>query len=304
MPAFTLFDQILGAHKKLGTVRFSVSTGGTSAGTLIDLSVASTGPTPLDTNANKNGTIFITQSTGASVAIAGQYRKITAFNPGTGTWTLASTIASSGPNPTFYGYSTPEFPIELSVELANDALRSLGPHAFTDRSIVSSAAQNVYNLSTSFKRSPPLQVDVMTGVGTSAADPGWVTVDDWEYQPSTAGAAASLIFKQQLPSGRDIRVWYQDFHHRVADSTSVIDERIYPELAILALVDKMYEYRNSLSRGATEYDIGRWQQAQQALAVAKATWPIPKKRRKSKLLIVGDNRKESEFAAVNPYGPA
>ena len=302
MPAFTLFDLILGSHKKLGTVRFSVSTAGTT-NTLVDLAVASTGATPLTTDANKNGTLFVTQSSGASVPIAGQFRKIQGFNPGTGTWTLSSGLPSSGPNPTFYGYSTPEFPVELSVELANDALRSLGPHVFADRSIQSSANQTAYNLSTAFKHSPPLQVDVMTGVGTSAADPGWITVSDWDYQPSSAGAAASLIFPKELPSGRDVRVWYQDFHHRVADSTNVIDERIYPELAVLALVDKMYEYRNSLSRGATDYDVGRWKQAQDALAIARATWPIPSKRRKSKLLILGQETGD-HLPWVRPYGPA
>ena len=302
MPSFTLFDLVLGAHKKLGTVRFSVSTAGT-VNTLIDLAVASTGATPLGTDANKNGTLFVTQSTGASSAIAGQYRKISGFNPGTGTWTLSSALPSSGPNPTYYGYSTPEFPLELATELANDALRSLGPHVFADRSIVSSANQTVYSLSSAFKHSPPLQVDVMTGVGTSAADPGWVTLNEWDYQPSSAGAPASIVFNRELPASRDIRIWYEDFHHRVADSTALIDERIYPELAVLALVDKMYEYRNSLSRGATEYDIGRWQIAQQALAVAKATWPIPAKRRKSKPLVLGTTSPD-HLPYVRPYGPA
>lgn len=298
----TLFDMILGAHKKTGTARFSVSTGGT-VGTLIDLSVASTGATPLAADAYLGGTIFVTQSTGSASAIAGQWSQISAFAPGTGTWTLSSNLASSGPNPTYYGYVTPEFSLSLSIELANDALRSLGPNVFVDRATVSSANQNVYNLSSAFKYTPPLQIDVMGKVGSSTDDPDWTTVEGWEYQPSTAGAVGSIIFPRQLPSGRDIRIWYQGHHHRVSDSTHVIDERIHPELAVLCLVDKMYEYRNSISRGAIEFDQARWRDAKEQLALAKATWPLPKRRRKPKILVVGPHVRRHEHPLPPPYGP-
>src|SRR3990167_4318150 len=134
----------------------------------------------------------------------------------------------------------------------------------------------------------------MGRTGTSADNPGWVVLHGWGIDFSTESAATNIIFPRYLPAGRDIRILYERDHYTVTASTHLIDRRIHPELAIASLVDKMYEYRNSRSRGAQDFDIQRWNDAKSQLAEARVRWPIwhPKKRART-LRIEGEGMRDS-----------
>ena len=82
---------------------------------------------------------------------------------------------------------------------------------------------------------------------------------------------------------------YERDHYTVTASTHLIDRRIHPDLAIASLVDKMYEYRNSRSRGAQDFDIQRWNDAKSQLAEARVRWPIWKPRKRAKTIRISDN---------------
>jgi len=290
--AYTLFNMISGAHRKAGTIQFETSSAVLSSAGTINSQLRSSATAD---GVYNNGGLFFTT--------VGVMTRITGYDASSGQWSFTAGIFSSGGSSAIsFGYTTPEFPIELTVELANDALRTLGPLVFEDRSIVSSAGQQVYALSTLAKYSKPFLVEMQGRLGSSTDDPEWFELHNWKIRPSSAGASNLIEFNQQMVSGRDIRVWYEGDHHRIDQSSHVIDERIHPELATLALTEKLYEYRNSRARGAEEFDIQRWNDAKQQLAEARVRWPIWKPKRKPNLMIVGGRQAPQSRIEGPPYG--
>ena len=299
--AFTLFDLILGAHDAIGTVNYGVS----SSGSTIELKDTAESSAHAD-DQFRNGTIFFISSTNTS--IEQNYRRITAYDASSGQYTF-STISSAVTTATQYAVATPEFGLTLMERLANDALRSLGPLVYSARAIASSANQRVYTISTvtatggagSFgKYSRPFRIDIQGRTGSSADNPDWLELYGWYIEPTTAGAGVNIVFPRYLPAGRDVRVWYEDHHVYTSASTARIDERIHPELAILALVDRAYQYRNSRSRGAQEFDVQRWNDAKRQLAEARVRWPIWRPKRKPEINVIGGEDISGSFTP--PWG--
>lgn len=293
----TLNDILVRATRQMGMLDFVTSTAGDST----SVNAATLRSNTADDQFN-NGTLFILTSTGSATSIDGQFRQITDYVASSGQFHWATSLAANTSAGCAFAYTGPEFRTELLVELANDALRALGPLTFIDRTTVSSANQTAYAAAVAWKYSPPLQIDVMYGVGTSAAKPDWRPVEGWHYQPATAGNTGLIVFDGQLPVTRDIRVWYLDHHARVTLSTAAIDERIHPDLAVAAMIEKMYEFRNSRSRGGEPFDVQRWTDAKLRLEQERVRYPIWKPKRKPKILALGgDEGDHLPFPA--PYGP-
>jgi hypothetical protein len=222
----------------------------------------------------------------------GQSARITDYDASSGQFVFPAMATSGGTSGLFstnieYGVATPEFNLPLMNRLSNAAVRTLGPFVYTDRSMRSSGTQTVYTMSTLASRGNPFMVEIQGRVGSSADDPSWVTLHGWRMKPSTAGAGHQLIFPRSLPQNRDIQITFEMDHPSLLASTQIIDGRIHPELATLALVEKMYEYRNSRARGAQEFDVQRWNDAKRQLAEARIRWPIDRPKKKPKITMVG-----------------
>ena len=295
----TLYDLLIGASRQVGILEFHTTS---SAGNTTSAKVESLRQDTADDQYN-NGTFFIQTATGASTSISGQFRKITDYAASSGEFRWGTSVLSNVPAGALVAFTLDEFRTEMLIEFANDSLRSLGPLDFIDRATIqTSAAQTAYAGAVAWKYAPPRRIDVEGGAGTSTTDPDWYTITNWHYQPSTAGGTPLIIFDEQLPTGRDVRVWYQDHHHRVESSTSPIDERIHPDLALAAMVEKMYEYRNSRSRGGDGFDVQRWADAKLRLEQARVRWPMWKPQKKRKLAIIG-REEEDHLPWPTPYGP-
>ena len=280
---FSLFDQMRSAHLKVGTIQYEVSSNVDSSGGLIHSQLKSSATAD---DVYNNGTLFF--------STVGYFARITDYDASSGQWSWSTASVSTAEVSTTlsaisFGYTTPEFGPEVMTELANDALRAVGPIIRRDRSIQSSASQLVYNMPVAVKYGTPYKVQILGRTGSTTDDPSWVTLypGQYEIQPSTAGGQNLLVFKDYIPSGRDVQLWFQDHHHRIEVSTALIDEAIHPELAVLLLVEKMYEYRNSRARGAEEFDIQRWNDSKQQVAEARVRWPIEQPKRKPQLMIPG-----------------
>lgn len=295
-----VFEAILGAHEKVGTIRYGEST----AGSTILLNDQTESTAHADDQFN-NGTIFFIDG---SSGVDHQYRRITDYDASSGQFTFTTLSTAVGDGVT-YGVATPEFPITMMERLTNSALRSLGPLVYSARAIQSSGNQRVFTLSTSLavagsgslgKFSKPFRIDIQTDIGSSGDDPGWEPIGNWDIEPTTAGDGLKIIFNDYLPNSRDIRVWYEDHHAELTASTQRIDERLHPELVVLAIVDKMYEYRNSRARGAQEFDVQRWNDAKRQLAEARVRWPVWRPKRKPDITIIRGGSRSQSMAP--PYG--
>lgn len=303
--SFTLFDLHVQAHEKVGTIFYGQSSASTDVNSLEDQTVSSaTADGQFD-----GGTLYITQagSTASTASWAqGKFSRILDYDASSGQFTLStagfttvSTGASSGliPAQTEYGVATPEFNLQLMNRLSNAALRALGPLVYIDRTLQSSANQTVYALSTLATRGRPFRIDIEGRVGSSANDPSWVELHGWYIEPSTEGAGHNVIFPRDLPANRDIRIYYEADHQKLTASTQIVDGRLHPELVTLALVEKMYEYRNSRARGAQDFDIQRWNDAKRQLAEARIRWPTWRPKKKAQVLHIGQTYGETDLYA-------
>ena len=272
------------AHLKVGTIQFETSSKIDSSVGIINSQLKSSATAD---DVYNNGTLFF--------STLSQFARVTAYDASSGQWSWSTVLVSTAELSTSlsaisFGYTTPEFGSEVMVELANEALRAVGPIVRRDRTMQSSASQLVYDMPLAAKYGRPYRVQFAGRTGSTTDDPQWVDLypgSQWDVQPSSAGAQNQLIFKEYIPSGRDIQIWFQDHHQRVSVSTALIDEAVHPELATLLLVEKMYEYRNSRARGAEEFDIQRWNDAKQQVAEARIRFPIPQPKRKPSLMIPG-----------------
>ena len=302
---FTLNGLLIGSYRRAGLLRVSRLTGALTS------SAASTGfkddSLPEDTADDdfNRGTFFLIQCTG-STSMDGQFRKISDYIGSSGEFELDAVIAgSSAMNAqTTYGYTTPEFGRDLIIELANDSLQAVGDIVSIDKNtLTSSAAHTEYQMEIAWTRTSPLQIDLQTDISSTALRNAWEPMTDYEYEPASAGSTAGrIIFGDYLPSGRKIRIWYKGSHDRVSESADAIDARIHPELAIAMLVERMYEYRNSLNRGSVPFDLQRWNDAKVQAQTAMIKYPIWKPKRKSKILEL-DGEPRDHLPYVNPYGP-
>ena len=292
--AQTLFDLELAACRKVGVVTFGIS----SAGSSITLNDRTESSAHSDDQFN-GGSLFFIEST--QVEIQGQAKRILDYDASSGQFTF-TTFTSEVKTGTKYGVVTPEFNLQLLEQLANDALRTLGPLVFSDRSMQTSGAQTVYTMSTLVGRSQPFEVDIMSRSNSSADDPDWFELHGWHIEPSSEGIAQKLIFPRYLPQGRDIRIIFERDHYALSASTHLVDSRIHPELAVAAMVEKMYEYRNSRSRGALDFDVQRWNDAKSQTAEARVRWPIARPQRKSKTVRIRDGGGYGNLTAP-PFGP-
>lgn len=301
--AFTLNDLLIGAYRRVGALKVSTLTT-TSSGTQTTFQDATLPDDTSDDDFN-DGTLFIMTAT-ASTTSEGHFSRITDYAASSGKFTVDpgipfSSVASSGQT---YGYTSPEFGMALMVELANDALRSIGPLVFIDKNtLVSSAATLEYQQELAWKREEPFQIDLQTDVSSTALRNAWVTVRGWHYEPASAGSTSGrIIFDSYLPVGRKVRVWYKGDHARITADTDSVDERIHPDLAIAILVERMYEYRNSLNRGSLPFDVQRWNDAKMQAAQMRVQYQIWQPKKKSKLLLVGGDGGD-HLPYPYPYGP-
>ena len=302
--SFSLFDMHVGAHEKVGTITYGITSASTDA-----LSVEDQTESSAHSDDQFNSGIFYLINDANTTANAGQFRRITDYDASSGQFTWTTAFGTSIVAGSEYGIATPEFNFTLMNRLANAALRALGPFVYTARAIVSSANQRIYQISTAVatagagtfgKYSKPFLVEIQGRIGSSIDDPDWSELHGWKSVPTTAGAGGGIEFPRYLPSNRDVRVWYEDHHSLLIGSTARIDERIHPELATLMLVEKMYEFRNSRSRGAQEFDVQRWNDAKRQTAEARVRWPIERPRRQPEINVFG-NRTRRRSGAY-PYG--
>jgi len=297
----TAFDVVHTAARRMGVLSYMVSTGGTTTSVGASALANQTADGQFT-----SGVLFVVESTATSSTPDGQMRRIENYTAAGGLFSLSS----SAPLPSTIGliaarfaYTGPEFSLDVWYEALNDTLRSVGLLGFRSTALQSSANQLEYQLSSTFKITKPLYVEIQGRLGSSLTANEWETVYGWDYRPSTAGATATLVFQDYPPSGRAIAVWYEDYHHRVSQSTAVIDERYKFDLLVNALIEKMYEIRNSQSRGAERFDQTRWAQTQAKLAESVSKWPTWRPRRKPKILALGSQGSRGRLPDPPPWGP-
>ncbi len=277
--AFTLSNLLQAIYAELGQFHASTATGGSTT-TVVDGKQA--GKHSID--AWKDGAVFIVQADGA--APEWEFKRVSAYADSTGTFTLESALTAAAASGDTFGFVSEYYPLQTMIELVNAALRSLGDIALVDTTTLDTAAgKTEYAASVAWKRRRPLAIDYQGRTGASG-DNDWVRVYDWELVPAAPGSAGLIVFNEELPAGRDIRIWYVDSHPRVSSYSHIVSETLTPELAIAAGVERALRWQNSRLDGQDLLLLQRWNDAKIELARSRLLYPIWTPRRVSKFLSI------------------
>jgi hypothetical protein len=295
--AFTLANLLTSALKSLGSLSSSTATGGGTT-TVID-TTQTTELTGRTTNDMRYGTIFITRDAGgAGAAPEGEFSIISAFAPSTGTTTVTPAFTQAVAVGDKYSFSSMAYPLDQMIELANDALKDLGPVVCVDSTTLDTDSTHTeYAVAVGWKREI-LKVMVQNKT-TDSNDNQWAEVHGWRYAPAAGGTAGRLIFDMYPYDSHDLQVWYLGDHPTLTVATSVINEHLDPELVVRALVAKALEWKNMRMSGNNPFLVQAWNRAEQRLSERKLTHLPYRPSRKSRLMIVRDSpsyEDEDEFS--------
>ncbi|MDH5508618.1 MAG: hypothetical protein OEZ02_15455 [Anaerolineae bacterium] len=280
--AYLLGNLLQDIYSELGQLAVSTATGGSTT-TVVDSKL---GGVNLDDDYN-DGTVFIVSSADG-LAPQGEFARISDYAGSSGTFTVEA-LSAAVENGDSYAYAPEFYPLRTVIELANAGLRSLGDIALVDSTTLETAAGTTeYAASVAWKRRRPLMIDYQGRSGASG-DNQWVRVYDWELVPAAPGTSGLLVFGEEMPAGRDIRIWYVDSHPRVSAFDDVISETIVPDLAVSAGVERALRWQNSRQGGGDAFLLQRWNDAKVELARAQVRFPIWTPRRVSKLMKLGSN---------------
>jgi len=292
---FELHELLQAAYQRLGQMNVSVATGGSTT-TVVDSTQAGLH----GDNAWKPGAVFIMKDSTMSTTLTppeGQFSLVSAYADSTGTWTIGAVTTAVAAGDVF-GYTNDFFPLYTMVELANQAVWSFGPIPLINSSITTAAGQTEYSYPVAIKMAPPLRVEYNTKLNDSD-DNQWAPIDNWRYQPATAGTAATIVLPQ-LPSGRTVRIWYEGWHPALNAWNDVIAECLAPEAVIAKLVKLALQWQNTRLQGGDDFLLQRETQAAQEVVEIEAKTRMWKPRRRPRLLVIGQHIDEDQFDYPDP----
>jgi hypothetical protein len=277
--AYTLSNLLQDVYAELGQLTVTTATGGTTT-TAVDSK--QTGAHSDDDW--KNGALFVIAAD--NTAPEGEFQRISGYTDSSGTFMVDTAFSVGVANGDTFGFVSDYYPLRTLIELANAGLRALGDIALVDTTTLDTAADTTeYAAALAWKRRRPLMIDYQ-GRTSASGDNQWVRVYDWEFIPALPNTTGLIIFNEELPEGRDIRIWYVDSHPRVSAYSDVFSETIAPELAAAAAVERALRWQNSRQGGGDPFLMQRWNEAKIELARARVNFPIWTPRRVSKLLKV------------------
>lgn len=223
------------------------------------------------------GGLFIIKTTDG-LSPQGRFEPITDYADASGTFTFATMTDAVGAGDKF-AFANKLFPLLNTIEIVNLALRALGEIALVDTTTLDSANNKTeYAMSVEWKRRPPLMIEIQTRTN-DANDNQWRLIHGWKYSPAVGGTAGLIIFKDQLPPSRDLKIWYEDTHARVDAYNDVISETIPPALMLAYAVERAYRWQSSRSQGSNKFMLQRWNKASDELDDAKRMLKIWKPKR-------------------------
>ncbi len=275
--SYTLNDILQNIYEALGQLTVTTATGGAATNAVDSRQVGQH-----KDEAWKDGALFVIAADGA--APEGEFKRIGGYTDSSGTFILESALTSAIASGDTFGFASDQYPLFTMIELANAGLRALGDIALVDTATLDTASGTTeYAASVAWKRGRPLMIDLQGRTG-AAGDNRWRRIFDWEFVPASPGSTGLIIFKHELPAGRDLRVWYLGSHPRLNAYDDVISETIAPELAVAAGVERALRWANSRLGGGDPFMMQRWNDAKIELARAKAEFPIWRPRRVNRLM--------------------
>jgi hypothetical protein len=241
--SITLSELLQTVMAEMGLLQVSLATGGSDT-TIVDDDQKLVHGMP---DAWKNGTVFIVRDAGGNGASPeGRFATVTAYDDSTGTFTFAS-ITDSVAAGDQYGFVSSEYPLQQLIVLANRGLRENVPKLpFYDRTTIETANdQREYSAAAVWQHPRPVSVEIET-ITNDSDRKGWQPIHNYLYEPaSSAGGQGKIIFLDDWPSGRDIRVGYYDYQPSLYAYDDYVDSRIARNVAKWAVALTAWRWKRN-----------------------------------------------------------
>lgn len=271
---YTLGELLFDVYSALGQITTFKASGGSTT------TAVKTGTGYTQTNLT--GALIVRETTDG-LAPQHEFEEVTSFAPSTGTFTVGTALSATIGAGDLFGYASPLYPLQQVIENINEGLRWLGDLYLVDTTTLDSASnQTEYAASLTWKRRPPVQIDIQ-GNTSDSNDNRWVTENNWYYVPAAPGSTGLIVFNEQPVPSRDLRIWYQDKHPRVNTYADNIAEVIAPELAVAVCAEKALLWQVNRTQGSEKSIVSAHSQAMENRDRAIGEHPIWKPKTSGKI---------------------
>ncbi len=264
----TLFTALRKAYLALGQMEVTTATGGSTL-TAIDTKL---GDAYGDDDLIGSTLFVIHDAGGASAAPEGEAQLITGYAASTNTITVGTAFSTAIAAGDTIGLAKNIWPLYTMIELANDALASLGTIGMIDTSITTVADQTEYTLPVAMKYKT-MRVQIQSDKDTASNE--WLDVYNWQVSPSAGGSTGLLIFNEELPAGYTLKIWYEAEHPRVSSVSDKISETVHSELITRMIVNQALEYQTRRTNGTDPFLLQTANKAMSDVQEARNRYSVP-----------------------------
>jgi hypothetical protein len=264
--AFLLSDLLAEAIRYQGTDAFDIriATGGSST-TIEDTLLED----KYEDESLNGGTIFVVR-TESGLPPQGEFSQITNYSDADTLITFNELTDSIVAGDTVM-IVTPEYPLPILIEEANDALRDCGEVSNVDILTTTVADITEYSLPPTCKN----LIDVYYQAETDEDNNNmWDRIDGWRIIPSEGNVPATIVFKSAFEAGHLLMFVYNGFHPVVSVYNSPISEAIPRPVVVLMLADKIMQWY-----GVNDYNRNYANKILDELAKAKAQYPVRREKK-------------------------
>jgi hypothetical protein len=189
-----------------------------------------------------------------------------------------------------------DLPLYDAIEVVNRALRKLGDLDWVNTTSLETVAQQTeYTASVAWKRRKPKRIDIQTKLNDTN-DNRWITLTDFDWIPAAANSTGLIIFKAQPNTLRDLRIWYEDVHPRVATFAAYIREEFHPDIVRQAvLLEALETMISQTGRGVDPQLVQDRNKAATALEMSKQLNHIYREKRKPQFTNIGSFESYDQF---------
>lgn len=277
-----LFDLSYELASELGYLEISTVTSATSTTTFIDTQNRS----EPDNYWNFGEVYILKDAGGAGAAPEGESKTVSDFDNATSTVTLVAAFSQQLATSDLYAIGDKKYTSQDIASAINRAIRDVGPIPTTDTtSIDTAAAQTEYTLPIA-ANTDLREVWIETNI-SDADDNQWAKTRNWYVQRTDVGTADTLVFPEQPPYPRDVKLVYMAPHVLMWSNTDKLSETIRWERVIYrAAVHALNHYRIK-THNTDEYFLQTIQDYERRADQADLMYPVKAPRKMGNIMLVG-----------------
>ena len=233
----------------------------------------------------KDGTLIVIRDVN-SAAPEGEFARIDSYSEATNTITLDTTLSDGIGTGDTCMIILPDYPLRILKEIANDALRDMGPMFGTANTtaLTTLAGITEYDLSVDYAGNNVIG-DVYIQTNKETDNNQWEKIYGWKLQHHTEGETpVTLILDREYDAGYTIWVVGRKYHYIIGDFDDYINDMVPEQLAILTYADKLMQWH-----GVDDSNINYANKIQAELAEAKRMYKVVRPPIPTKFLTWGDS---------------